>query len=56
MVVLGRSVAGVSGYSSDKEGAEDATFLPELVISKNPPPIQTFKSQSSKDNFHNLIF
>jgi hypothetical protein len=28
MVVLGRSVAGVSGYSSDKEGAKDATFLP----------------------------
>jgi len=30
MVVLGRSVAGVSGYSSDKEGAKDATFLPEI--------------------------
>jgi len=28
MVVLGRSVAGVSGYSKDKEGTKDETFLP----------------------------
>ena len=26
------------------------------MISKNPPSAQPFKSQSSKDNFHNLIF
>ncbi len=31
MVVLGRSVAGVTGYSSDKEGAKDApSFLSTL--------------------------
>ena len=47
MVVLGQSVAGVSGYSSDKEGPKDATFLPELLKNRFQYQYEDYDWQSA---------